>query len=107
MDIVHEVIHKAQTETPPVNQELKGITGFSLEKFEAACRQRGVTLEDTIAGFIALRDEDAEDAKFNRISLKKEQASMALRMADKYEPDKASIKHTGDAKEPVTFIIEK
>jgi hypothetical protein len=107
MDIQGEVISNAQTEKSPLNQELQGITSFTLAKFEAACKRRDVTLEDTIAGFLALDEEDAEQAKANKVHMMRDQAKIALDIAGKYEPDKSAIKHTGDAREPVSFIIEK
>jgi hypothetical protein len=77
--------------------------GLDLDRLMEACRKRKADPHDVIAR--ALSEEAEADCDNTGMTLKA-QADLAWKLVDKAVPSKRSVEHSGNAKDPVRFIIE-
>lgn len=77
--------------------------GLDLDRLMEACRKRNADPHDVIAR--ALSHEAEADRENTGMSLKA-QSDLAWKLVDKAVPTKRAVEHSGNAKDPVRFIIE-
>lgn len=103
MRTFQHALRNLQTGTPPPrHMAVSGYTGkretINLDLLAARCIERGVDVNDIIAEALTLAMREEMGIKA--------QADLAWKILDKLEASKKAIEHSGNAKAPVTFVIE-